>query len=88
MLQDIRDNIRRLIALYEGERERSEALSAEIGKLKTELDESRKQNTELNRKIDNLRLSGAIFSAPARGSGERLDKLIREVDKCIKLLEG
>jgi len=88
MLQDVRDNIKRLIALYEKERERANVAAAEIERLNVELETCRKQNTELNRKIDNIRLSGVFSSSSSNESKERLDKLIREVDKCIRLLES
>jgi len=46
------------------------------------------QITELNGQIDNLKLSFAFSGAGDTVlAKERIDKLVREIDKCIKLLE-
>lgn len=88
MLEGIRQNITRLIALYEGEKERADALEANLSASHREIETYRKQITELNRKIDNIKLSGAFVSEGGNSAAkERLDKLIREIDRCIRLLE-
>ena len=88
MLENVRENITKLIALYEGERQRSSELSLQVASLGKELESYRQQVKELNRKIDNLKLSGAFSAGSANeASKERLEKLIREIDKCISLLE-
>ena len=48
----------------------------------------RKQITDLNQQIDNIRLASAFTGAGGNAAAkERIEKLIREIDKCIKLLE-
>lgn len=88
MLEVVRQNITKLIALYEGEKQRADALEADLSASRQEVEAYRKQIIVLNRKIDNIKLSG-VFN-PEGGnavSKERLDKLINEIDKCIRLLE-
>ena len=89
MLADIKKNIERLIALYEREHLEKEKLQAALAASQTENEACRKQIADLERQVDNLKLAEA-FSAPA-GDGsaakERIDKLIREMDKAITLLE-
>ena len=85
MLEGLKRNINSLLALYEGEKERADALEAELEALRGEVGTYRKQITDLNRKIDNIKLSGALGGAAA--SKERLGKLISEIDACIRLLE-
>lgn len=88
MLEEIRADITRLIALYEGEKQRADALAQDLQKCLAQVGEYRTQITELNSQIDNLKLSGAFTGAGDTVQAKaRLDKLIREVDKCIKLLE-
>lgn len=88
MLEGIRQNITKLIALYEGEKQRADALEADLAASRQEAETYRKQITELNRKIDNIKLSGAFTSEGGNPAAkERLDKLIKEIDKCIRLLE-
>ena len=50
----------------------------------------RKQITELERTIDNLKLADAFKSGNADNTEARkkIDKLIKEIDKCITLMEG
>ena len=85
MLEDVKKNIERL-----------EARKAECESLRQALAQSEQRNTdcrekiaELEQQIDTMKLSAA-FMAPA-GSNvvakEKMDKLIREIDRCISLLE-
>mgnify|MGYP006356739493 FL=1 len=50
----------------------------------------RKQITELERTIDNLKLADALKSGNADNAEARkkIDKLIKEIDKCITVMEG
>lgn len=89
MLENIKNNIERLIALYEGERQERLRLAGELDKSRGEIDAYKKQISELERQVDNLKLTEA-FTSPSGGNAvakERIDKLIREIDKCIALLE-
>lgn len=90
MLEDIQSNITKLIALYEGEKQRADSLAAQLAASEQEKESYRQQITELTRQIDNLKLAGA-FGAPGQENPEareRINALIREIDKCIRLLEG
>jgi len=88
MLEDIKAHITRLIALYEGEKQRADALEARLQQSEERAGEYKTQVYELNSQIDNLKLSGAFTSAgDSAASKERLDKLVRNIDRCIKLLE-
>lgn len=88
MLEDIKTNITRLIALYEGEKQRADALESSLRGSEALIEQYKAQITDLNSKIDNLKLSMAFTG---RGDNElakaRIEKLIREIDKCIKMLE-
>ncbi len=90
MLDTLRQRIGQLIALYEAER-------AERVRLRIELEKSQKQNetykeqiTELEREIDNLKLKGAFMADGANNAQarKRIDKLVKEIDRCISLMEG
>ena len=88
MLEDIRSNFTRLIALYESEKERADALASRLAESTAEVENCRMQITELNAQIDNLRLMSAFSgSGDNQLAKERITKLIREIDNCIKLLE-
>ena len=88
MLESIRQNITKLIALYEGEKQRADDLSARLSASEEQNETYRKQITDLNRKIDNLKLTEALAAGGGNPAArERIEKLIREIDRCINLLE-
>lgn len=90
MLEDIRSDIEKLISRYEAEKEDNKALRTALSESKAANETYRTQITELEQQIDNLRLSAA-FMAPAGSDStakETVDGLIRELDKCIRLMEG
>lgn len=89
MLEDIQKNFERLIALYEGERETNAVLRARLAESEASNDTCRKQITELERQIENLRLAEAFLTPTGSSDSakERIDKLIKEINKCISLLE-
>lgn len=88
MLTDLQDKITKLIALYEGEKQRADMLAEDLAKREETVAALKKQIAELNRQTDNQRLLSA-FTSEGRNpvARERLNKLIREIDKCISLLE-
>lgn len=89
MLEDIRNNIARLISRYEEQRQRADSLAAKLSDLETEVRKYRKQITELNQQIDNLRLLNAFMADPdPKDARARVDSLIKEIDRCIRLLEN
>ena len=89
MLEEIKSNIARLVALYEAEKQRADALAARLSESEEKAGHYREQIAELNHKIDNLGLSGAFMGDKDNTvAKERIEKLIREIDKCIELLEN
>ena len=66
-----------------------EALAAELEKERAANDACRKQIDDLKDQVSTLELKGAFMSGgdSSSASREKIDKLIREIDKCISLLE-
>ena len=89
MLEEIKSNIAKLVALYEAERQRADTLAERLSASEQKCRQYKEQITDLNQQIDNLELMRAFSAAgdPAE-SRERIGKLIKEIDKCIKLLES
>ena len=89
MLEEIKSNIARLVAMYEAERQRADTLAAKLSDSEQTCRQYKEQITDLNQQIDNLELMRAFQAAgdPAE-SRERIGRLIKEIDKCIKLLES
>ena len=88
MLEEIKTKIEKLISLYENEKQRADALAAQLEATRSELAACKEKNAELDSQIDNLKLQYAFSGAgdPALAKA-RITKLIREIDRCIKLLE-
>ena len=90
MLDIVKQKIRQLIAAYEAEKMERIRLQAALDQVQTQNEAYRKQITELERQIDNLKLSEA-FKAGGEGSPEakkKINSLIKEIDRCITLMEG
>ncbi len=90
-IEDIRQEIRKLIALYESERARADRLAGELEERNKEARRFQEQIIELQDQIDVLRLKGALGDDgvdPSSSKKEMIDSLVREIDKCISLLGG
>ncbi len=88
MLEDIKSRIEKLISLYETEKQRADGLTAELEALRADIAGYKEKIADLDSQIDNLKLQYAFSGAgdPALAK-ERIAKLVREIDRCIKLLE-
>ena len=87
MLEDIREKIKQLIALYEAEKAENERLRRELHTCEKTGAALRKQITELESEIETRKLTEAFSAAAPADAKAKVDKLIREIDKCISLLE-
>ena len=88
MLEDIRKNIEKLIALYEAEKAENESLRHELRASEETGAALRERIMELESGINARYLADAFMADSNRQDAkERVDKLIREINKCISLME-
>lgn len=88
MLEEIKNNIDKIIALYETQKQRADELDCQLSKSREELAACKEQINELKKQIDSLKLTGAFTSTGDNSAAkERIDKLVYEIDKCIAYLE-
>ena len=90
MLETLKQGIQQLIAAYETEKVERQRLQAALEQSQAKEETYRKQIIELERQIDNLKLAEA-FKASGAGSPEakkKINSLMKEIDRCISLLEG
>ena len=90
MLENIKHKIEQLIAAYEKERMERISLQEALHQAQKQNEAYKLQITELEREIDNLKLTKAFMAdgtdnAQAR---QKIDRLMKEIDKCISLMEG
>ena len=89
MLDGIKQKITQLIAAYESEKSECVRLRQELEQVKQQNEAYAKQIIELEREIDNRKLAGAFMTGSDNAeSKKKIDKLIKEIDKCISLMEG
>ena len=88
MLEAVKQNIKRLIAAYESEKAECERLRSVLEQMAEKNKAYEKQIIELERQIDNQRLAGAFLNGNNAESRKKIDRLIKEIDKCITLMEG
>lgn len=88
MLTDIKSDIAKLLALYEAEKKRADEISDKLNEVQELNLRYKEQIAELTGKIDTMKLSEAFAVTEGNSAArQRIDKLIREIDRCIKLLE-
>ena len=89
MLDAIKQDINRLIAAYESEKLERMRLQIELEQSRNDNETCRKQIIELERQIDNLKLTEAFKASGSNPEArKKIDSLIKEIDKCISLMEG
>ena len=90
MLENVKDRIRQLIAAYESERMERMKLQTELEQTRLQNEAYRKQIIELERQIDNLKLTEAFMAGgnDTTAAKKKIDRLIKEIDRCITLMEG
>ncbi len=90
MLENIKNNIERLSAAYESVKYENGTLKDELEQSRTQIEDCRKQIIELERQIDNLKLTSAFLgdSGSNAEAKSKVEKMIKEIDKCISLMEG
>ena len=90
MLESVKDRIRQLIAAYESERMENKKLHTELEQARQQNEAYRKQIIELERQIDNLKLTEAFMAGgnDTTAAKKKIDSLMKEIDRCIKLMEG
>lgn len=89
MLEEVRKHIEKLIALYEAEKAENERLREALRACKETGEADRRQILELESTIDTLKLTEAFTAGGDRQAAkEKMDQLIREIDKCISYLES
>ena len=88
LLGNLNENIRLLFNEYENVEHKNGLLIEEINRLKSEIQVLEKEKSELCQKMEQMKLATLILSGvdENREAKQKINKLIREIDKCIALL--
>ena len=88
MLEDIWTDIRTLISIYEKTKREYEEVSEQLRRSEDAAVRYREQIYELEKQVDSLKLRNAFLATSGdEEAKEKVDRLIREIDKCIAMLE-
>ena len=89
VINELNFKIDKLIKLYISSLEQNKSLESKIQDLQSELENLQRENKDLNNKLKTTRVAAAISTG--EGSSEaknRISQLVREIDKCIALLNN
>jgi hypothetical protein len=84
----LREQVRALIAKYEHQKKEKQLLFDENSELKHKLSVKEKECESINKKYDTLKLA-KVFTGEDGETHEakvKVNKIVREIDKCIALL--
>jgi hypothetical protein len=88
IIATLRNNFKRIITLYEKKKEENLNLKTENEDLKKQISEYKKQNEDLKYKENNTNLANAFIEASGSNHHAKIqvNRIVREIDKCIALL--
>lgn len=89
MLENIQNNLHKLISAYESQLHRANKAEAELEGYRKSLQDAKEHIKELEEKIDNLSLGTAFTSAHTDNAQAKaqIDSLINEIDKALEMLK-
>ncbi len=87
-LVDLKSNTHRLFQEVTELESEKEQLEKHVTVLNREIETRKQENSELSQKIEQLKLATHLLSGvdENKEARQKLNKLIREIDKCIALL--
>jgi hypothetical protein len=88
ILAELRGNFKKIIGLYESEKESGRDLKRQNAELLKEIAELKKENEELKIQYNNIDLANVFVSASGSTHEAKIkvNRIVREIDKCIALL--
>ena len=89
VINELNEKIERLIKLYISSLDKNREMDSEIKELRIQIERMKSENMKLHEEIKTLKVATAISTG--EGSTEaksRISQLVREIDKCIALLNN
>ncbi|MEG2790476.1 MAG: hypothetical protein RSA98_02655 [Odoribacter sp.] len=89
VINELSFKIDKLIKLYISSLEQNKDLEGKIEVLQTELEGVKRENRDLNEKLKITKVASAISGGDGSYEAKmRINQLVREIDKCIALLNN
>jgi len=88
LVNSLKDKIFRLILLYEEEKRKNEVLLKDKDYFEVQMKEKMNQLEQMNQKYENLKLGKMmeITGSDVHDARIKINRIVREVDQCIALL--
>ena len=88
LLNDLKANTKQLFIIFNKLEKEKKWLEEEILSLKRKIEELEHENTELGQRQEQLKMANHILSGVDENgiAKQKINKLVREIDKCIALL--
>lgn len=87
VIHELNEKIERLIKQYISSLDKNRDLESEIKELLSRIERMKDENNKLNEEIKVLRVANALSAGNGSSQAKaRISKLVREIDKCIALL--
>ncbi len=88
LLIDLKAKVQQIIARQEALKQERSQLLEKIGTLEESINQLQKENSLLEQKYEDLKLAKMMLVSEddSKDAKNRIQKLVREIDKCIALL--
>jgi uncharacterized coiled-coil DUF342 family protein len=89
VINELNTKVERLIKLYISSLDKNREMNSEMKELRIQIERMKSENMKLHEEIKTLKVVAAISTG--EGSSEaknRISQLVREIDKCIALLNN
>jgi hypothetical protein len=88
IITSLREKVKKIVSIYEIKKNENIKLLQEIDLLKEKINLIKSENQTLEEKYNTLKLAKTIASSPEDSHEAKLkvNKIVREIDKCIALL--
>ena len=87
-LRKLKGHIEQIISKYELALSENESLKGELERCRTELENKGDRNKELEKKVELMQLGDAFkaSSEDVKEAKRKIGRIVREIDKCISML--
>ncbi len=89
VINELNTKVERLIKLYISSLDKNREMDSEMKELRIQIERMKSENMKLHEEIKTLKVAAAISTGEGNSEAKnRISQLVREIDKCIALLNN
>ena len=89
VINELNTKVERLIKLYISSLDKNREMDTEMKELRIQIERMKSENMKLHEEIKTLKVATAISTGEGRSEAKNIiSQLVREIDKCIALLNN